>query len=311
MTIVWKKLGLLYAPSGKNCHPKLISHAANPLAVYLEDDVYRIFFSGRDINNRSSVGAVDIDIVKRKIVQKHFNPFFIHGNEGSFYQDGVSIGNCYEVDGVKYMLFMGWQNTTNSHWRGDIGRLIVKPDLTLELDKGTPFIGIDTVVPIRLSYHWVLKDEVEGYKMWYGSTTTWDAGNGEMLHVINYASSLDGHNWQRQGLCIPYEINKAQAFSRPTVIGNSQQGYQMWFSYRSGSGEKYRIGYAFSQDGSKCELALESSGINISSEGWDSEMIEYPFVFNHKGEYYMLYNGNGYGKTGFGLAILEEHTTNV
>ncbi|MFM7373369.1 MAG: hypothetical protein ACKO2Z_37450, partial [Sphaerospermopsis kisseleviana] len=120
------------------------------------------------------------------------------------------------------------------------------------------------------------------------------------------ASSFDGDHWHRQGLSVPYEINKAQAFSRPTVIGNSHQGYQMWFSYRSGLGEKYRIGYAVSQNGINWELALKSSGINISNQGWDSEMIEYPFVFNHRGEYYMLYNGNGYGKTGFGLAVMEE-----
>jgi putative glycosyltransferase len=42
----------------------------------------------------------------------------------------------------------------------------------------------------------------------------------------------------------------------------------------------------------------------VSLIGWDSEMIEYPFVFDHAGERYMLYNGNGYGKSGFGLAIL-------
>lgn len=308
---IWKKLDLLYVPSNKNSHPKLISHVANPLAVYMQGDLYRVFFSGRDAQNRSSVGAVDIDIVERKIIQEHLDPFFIYGQEGSFYADGVSIGNCYEVDDTYYMLFMGWQSPANSHWRGDIGRLIVKPDFTLQLDSETPFLSTNPVDPISLSYPWVLKDEVEGYKMWYGSTMTWDAGNGEMLHVINYASSVDGHHWERHGLAIPYEIGKAQAFSRPTVIGNSKQGYQMWFSYRSGSGEKYRIGYAFSQDGCKWELALDSSGINISTEGWDSEMIEYPFVFNHKGENYMLYNGNSYGKTGFGLAILEEQNTNA
>ena len=307
----WKKLGLLYTPLQENSHPKLISHAANPLAVQMKEDIYRVFFSGRDSRNRSSVGAVDINIVERKIIQEHFDPFFVNGQEGSFYADGVSIGNCYEVDSVNYILFMGWQNPVNSHWKGDIGRLIVKPDFTLQLDNETPFLSTNIVDPVSLSYPWVLKDEVEGYKMWYGSTITWDAGNEEMLHIINYASSLDGDNWHRQGLAIPYEIGKAQAFSRPSVIGNSQQGYQMWFSYRGGSGDKYRIGYAFSQDGYKWELALEQSGIQTSSEGWDSEMIEYPFVFGHKGQRYMLYNGNGYGKTGFGLAILEGDNTNV
>jgi hypothetical protein len=36
-------------------------------------------------------------------------------------------------------------------------------------------------------------------------------------------------------------------------------------------------------------------------------MICYPFVFEHKGKIYMLYNGNDYGKEGFGLAVLEDN----
>jgi hypothetical protein len=35
-----------------------------------------------------------------------------------------------------------------------------------------------------------------------------------------------------------------------------------------------------------------------------SEMIQYPFVFDHDGERYMLYNGNGYGRTRVGLAVM-------
>jgi hypothetical protein len=126
-----------------------------------------------------------------------------------------------------------------------------------------------------------------------------------MLHVINSATSADGHHWKREGLAVPYGLGRAQAFSRPTVIGTEETGYEMWFSYRSGSGEAYRIGHAKSMDSKVWELSPESVDIDVSSTGWDSEMIEYPFVFEHKGMRYMLYNGNGYGKTGFGLAILE------
>ncbi len=79
----------------------------------------------------------------------------------------------------------------------------------------------------------------------------------------------------------------------------------MWFSYRSGDGTPYRIGYAFSADGLNWELRLKDAGIDVSSEGWDSEMVCYPYVFEHSGDRYMLYNGNGYGKTGIGLAIWE------
>jgi len=79
----------------------------------------------------------------------------------------------------------------------------------------------------------------------------------------------------------------------------------MWYSYK-GTETTYRIGYAESGDGISWERMDEKVGIDVSQSGWDSEMIEYSFVFNHKGLKYMLYNGNGYGKNGIGLAVQEE-----
>ena len=299
----WHKTGLLYCPAETGRHPKLLTHAANPLPVHLAGDTYRIFYSGRDSRQRSSVGAVDVDIVRQQVVRDHQEPFFQHGVEGSYFADGVSIGNCYSAGGNLYMLFMGWQSPDDGHWRGDIGRLKVNPDLTLQLDSEAPFMGSDETDPISLSYPWVLENQDGSFSMWYGSTLSWDAGNGEMLHVINYASSLDGHHWQRHGLSVPYEIGQAQAFSRPAVIRNNDGSYDMWFSYRSGAGEAYRIGYANSPEGENWQLDIQNAGINVSSTDWDSDMIEYPYVLNHKGRYYLFYNGNGYGKTGFGMAI--------
>ncbi len=299
----WKKLGLIYSIDA--LHPKLMSHVANPLAVPLQGNVFRVFYSGRDQNNRSSVGAVDIDIVSRQVVQIHKEPVFEYGASGSFYEHGVSIGNCYEVDDKRYILFMGWQVPPGKHWRGDIGRLILNDDMSLALDSEQPFMGSDDSDPISLSYPWVTVDDQSNYRMWYGSTLTWDAGNGEMLHVLHHAKSENGVDWKKDQHSIPYELGIAQAFSRPTVMHEPGGPYHMWFSYRSGNGETYRIGYAFSADGDHWVLKLEDAGIDISESGWDSEMIEYPFVFNHMGEYYMLYNGNGFGASGFGLAILD------
>lgn len=302
----WEKLGRLYCPPVVGRHPKLLTHAANPLPVFLEGDVYRIFYSGRDSSNRSSIGAVDVDLLRATVVHDHEEPWFEHGPPGSFYADGVSIGNCYQVQGRRYMLFMGWQASTHEHWRGDIGRLEVRADLTLSLDGEAPFLGSDPIDPVSLSYPWVMGSDQEGYRMWYGSTMSWDAGNGEMLHVLRYATSSDGCRWQRHGLAVPYELGVAQAFSRPTVIRNGTDGYQMWFSYRGGPGRAYRIGYACSKDGLAWQLALDQAGIDVSAAGWDSEMVEYPFVFHHAGRHYMLYNGNGHGRSGFGLAVLTE-----
>ena len=61
-----------------------------------------------------------------------------------------------------------------------------------------------------------------------------------------------------------------------------------------------------SVDGESWKLDLKNKCLDTSSVGWDSEMVEYPFVFDHAAKRYMLYNGNGYGKTGFGLAVLSD-----
>lgn len=296
----WKKLGRIYDPVPKG--PLLASHAANPVAVPLRGDVFRIFYSGRDAANRSSVGAVDIDIMSRRVVQDHPHVFLAHGGPASCHRDGVSIGCTWHAPDGHWMLYMGWQSPENGHWRGDIGRARITADLSFAPPADAPYLGCDDPSdPISLSYPWVLlRDGL--WHMWYGSTVAWDAGNGEMLHVLNHATSSDGIGWKRHGQAVPHDLGVAQAFSRPTVVADGD-GLAMWFSYRSGSGQSYRIGHAHSTDGFTWSLALESAGIDVSPEGWDSDMICYPFVFDHAGQRWMLYNGNGFGASGFGLAV--------
>jgi len=298
--MIWKKLGQIY--KFKLIDEYLISHASNPLAVHLKDDVFRVFFSGRDKTNKSSIGYVDIDIIKQDVVGTCKEVTFKYGSENSFYSHGVSIGNIYSVDGKNYIQFMAWQIKDGEHWRGDIGRLRVENLSKLILDPKEVYLGADEEDKVSLSYSWVMFDEGI-YKMWYGSTVNWTSSNGEMIHVIKYATSKDGDVWKKHGVAIPYKLGIAQAFSRPTVIKDNN-GYNMWFSYRSGDGTKYRIGYADSLDGVTWKRK-DRSGIDVSESGWDSEMICYPFVFEHKEKKYMLYNGNSYGKDGFGLAVME------
>ena len=75
----------------------------------------------------------------------------------------------------------------------------------------------------------------------------------------------------------------------------------MWYAYR---GDHYKIGYAESHNGIAWNRQDEDVGIDTSVSGWDSEMIEYPYIHDHKGVRYMFYNGNQFGKTGIGLAKL-------
>lgn len=286
---IWTKLGMVY--KANNNHPNLLTHASNPLADFLEGDIYRIYYSGRDDNNRSSVSYVDYDVVKNKIINDYKQPI-VTPKENTFYGAGITIGNMWEESGNKYIGFMGWQQLAGEHWRGDIGKINLRTgDVSLVL-------GVNPEDKISLSYPHVIKDE-NIYKMWYGSTISWSSSNGEMVHVINYATSEDGNSWETQGLAIPYEIGIAQAFSKPCVV-KTKKGYHMWFSYRSGTGTPYRLGYASSSDG--VSWNREQSNLTVSSDGWDKEMVCYPYVFRHKNFWYMLYNGNRYGQNGFGLA---------
>lgn len=298
----WIKLGKLYNLEKINNY--LTTHVSNPMPVLLSNDTYRIFYSGRDENNKSSIGYVDIDIIKKKIIEVcNKECFKFSDDENSFFSHGVSIGNFYRSI-HNYVLFMGWKIEKNQHWKGYIGRLKLESDnLNFKLVGTEPFIKLDQEDKISISYPWVMKDN-DIYKMWYGSTISWDAGNGEMLHIIKYATSFDGEEWIKHGLAIPYEIGLAQAFSHPTVI-KVEGVYHMWFSFRSGTGQTYRIGYANSIDGIKWKRSDELS-LDVSINGWDSEMTCYPYVFKHKEFYYMLYNGNEFGKSGFGLAILSK-----
>ena len=160
--------------------------------------------------------------------------------------------------------------------------------------------------PFTISYPWIIEDNGV-FKMWYGSNLKWGSDQSQMNHVIKYAESNDGIVWKRNNkISVNLEHPNEYALSKPIVI-KEKNVYRMWYSFRAnGLVETYRIGYAESQDGKTFQRKDGLAGIDVSQKGWDSEMICYPFIFDHRGKRYMLYNGNGYGKTGFGLAVLAE-----
>ncbi|CAG4999718.1 hypothetical protein DYBT9275_02287 [Dyadobacter sp. CECT 9275] len=303
----WTKIGQIYQVTSN--YPETISHASNPVALHLRGDIYRIFYNGRNVHNKSSISFVDFDIVQNVILRDHQRPVFTFGSDSSFYSHGISLGNFWKLGDLSLLSVMSWRFEDSEYWNGQIGllRLVNRSNLVLYLNK--PLVTNDDQDDISLSYPFVIYDSGV-YKMWYGSTISWSSENGEMIHVIKYAISSNGMDWVKMGIAIPYEIGTAQAFSRPCVLVD-KYGYHMWYSYRSGTGLKYRIGYAYSLDGLNWKREHSLVGIDISASGWDSEMICYPFVFNHNEHRYMLYNGNEFGRTGFGLAIMENETHRV
>jgi hypothetical protein len=142
------------------------------------------------------------------------------------------------------------------------------------------------------------------WRMWYVSANDFriESGKGMYYYHIKYAESDDGIHWTRKGnVCIDFTYQGETRIGGPCVM--RERGlYRMWYCYAI---DAYRIGYAESKDGIVWTREDEDAGIDVSETGWDSEMVCYPFVFEHKGHKYMLYNGNNYGKTGLGLAVLQ------
>ena len=148
--------------------------------------------------------------------------------------------------------------------------------------------------------------------MWYCGCTEWKVVNGvtEPQYLIKYAESRDGIDWERPNrVVIPYK-NETEAIGRPVVVHDNGV-YKMWYSYRSidsyrtNKARSYHIGYAESQDNLTWERKDEEAGIDLSAEGWDSEMLAYPYIVDYQDRRYMFYNGNGFGRSGFGYALFD------
>lgn len=300
----WMKKGLLFKPRGNLAW--MISHAMLPFAVRINRDVYRIYFGSRDNLNRSQVGFIETDIKKPKnILQTTNEPILKIGKFGTFDESGAMLSWLVDHDDRIYLYYIGWNVGTTVPFRNSIG-------LSISYDGGKTFEKYgDGPIMDRSIYDACFVASpcvlIESglWRMWYLSCIRWvvDANGPKHYYHIKYAESKDGIDWKRKGIvCIDFNSNDEYAISRPCVLKEDGM-YKMWYSYR---GESYRIGYAESKDGLQWERKDEQAGINVSESGWDSEMICYPYVFEHNGEKYMLYNGNGYGKSGIGLAVLSK-----
>lgn len=299
----WKKLGIILKPLKFEW---MVTHAAKPCAEHLYDGVYRVYFSGRDKQNRSRGGFFDIDI---KDPKKFFfvpkEPILDIGNLGCFDDSGVMPSSVVLYEGKKYMYYTGWSIGVTVPFYLNIGLATSSVDETVHFERYSlaPIIGKNFYDPYLTAAPCVMvKNGI--WKMWYSSGTGWKIEGGRPKHYyhIRYAESINGLEWTNDGtVCIDYQSPSEYAIASPSVLYEDCI-YKMWYCYRS---DRYRIGYAESSDGVSWYRLDHEAGIDASPSGWDSEMVCYPFVISHEGKKYMFYNGNSYGKTGLGLAVLE------
>ncbi len=297
----WVKKGLIVNPA--DICSWIVSHAMLPTAEWRHDDVYRIYFSGRDHENRSLIGYVELDLNRpTEVLGFSEQPVLGLGELGCFDDNGVTPSWIVDHEGAKYLYYIGWN-------QGSTVRMHLVAGLAMSDDGGESFRRVVRVPildrtdeePYTLNTAPCVMKDSDRWRMWYVSGVEW-VHRDLPRYNIKYAESEDGIEWIRPGtVCIDFESPGENALARPCVL--REDGiFRMWYSYK---GESYRMGYAESDDGVTWTRQDDRVGIDVSADGWDSEMIEYPCIFNHKGRKYMLYNGNNYGFDGIGMAIVE------
>jgi hypothetical protein len=301
----YERQGLVYGPTGAPWHR---SHCQNPFVQPLSGQRYRVHFAARDEKNRSQGAWADIEVKDGKLVVVGVatKPSLDLGRLGAFDDCGAMPGSLVTHQGRLLMYYTGWTLARAVPFSFFIGVAESRDGgQTFRRLSEAPVLGRNHHDPFLTGAPWVVSENGR-LRMWYISGTEWVPGatEGEApthYYSVKHATSDDGIFWQTNDqLCLPYLKNE-HAIARP-VVTVVDGGYRMIYSARR-LGETYRVYGANSADG----LSWQRDSlpmIDVAASGWDSEMICYGSRLDSPRGNFLLYNGNAYGKDGFGAARL-------
>jgi hypothetical protein len=316
----WHKLGKIFDPTQHALPNGCVQFAQSPQALVFEDFV-RIYFSTRavdPVNGKyiSHIAFVDMQKNLRDIVRLSGGNVISLGGLGCFDEHGIFPMSVMRHGEAVYGYTCGWNRRVSVSVDTAIG-------LAISRDSGLTFqrIGDGPVLAASLHEPCLVGDGfvkvIDGvFHMWYIFGTGWKRyaldTAPDRTYKVGHATSIDGIKWIKEEArqIIPDRLGPDESQALPTVIGIDGV-YHMFFCYREsfdfrrGQGRGYRIGHAWSGDLTNWSRDDENPLLEGTSDEWDSEMQCYPHVFECDGKVYLLYNGNEFGRYGFGLAVLE------
>jgi hypothetical protein len=299
----WRKLGLLYAPDG--CETWARSHAMIPTPLCLSDDFIRLYVSHLDDRSVGRIGYIDVrasDPTRPLAIAAQ--PVLNIGAPGTFDDNGV-VPSCImrSATGLR-LYYSGFQIQTKIPYTifssvaaaDTLGKAFSRASAAPLLDRTGSELFFRAAP-------FVMHDQ-GGWRMWYIGGSDWtENGEGKLLprYSLRHTRSHDGLDWRNPSVeCMAPNGDEEIGFGRPFIL-RQRAVYHMWYSIRRRSG--YGLGYAESTDGLSWVRKDEAVGIDCSDSGWDSEMICYTAIVPANGRWLMFYNGNGYGRTGVGVAV--------
>jgi hypothetical protein len=312
----WEKFGQIFNFQDSPFKERFVSHAQSPQAVVF-DDFVRVYFTTRikdtDKTFISIPQFVDYSKDFSRIINFSKEEIISTGKLGCFDEHGIFPFSPFKTDGKIWAYTNGWTRRVSVDVDSGIG--FAQSD-----DNGISFrrMGDGPVLTASLYEPFLVGDpfvrKFNGlYYMFYIYGQKWsDTKIPERVYKIAYATSTNGFDWVKANRNIISDVideNECQAL--PTVIETGGR-YHIYFcfrhmaGFRTEPGKGYRIGYAYSDDLVNWVRDDKAGGITLSESGWDSEMMCYPNIFDIGKDVFLLYNGNAFGKDGFGLARLSE-----
>lgn len=318
----WKKIGQIFDPTKWNdgIERPWMKEFSQSTSTLIFDDFIRVYFSCRphkDNIKQATSYTTFLDLDKNdltKILKVHDKPILPLGDLGTFDEFAVYPTSVIRKENNDvWLYYAGWNRMQSVPFNTSIGLAISK-------DNGVSFnrIGNGPILSHSIDEPFVISGPKirkfnNIYYLFYLSGCKWIKENNqsEIIYKNRVAKSVDGINWEKMGInIIPDKLNENECQAGPDVFYYNGK-YHMYYVYRYGTsdhrtipGRGYKIGYAHSDDLIKWTRDDDNGGIDYSDSGWDSTMHHYPHIFELDGKYYMLYNGNDFGKYGFGLASL-------
>lgn len=315
----WQKRGLLFQPQ-QHVLPNGCSDFAQSPQALVFDDFVRIYFStrARDAGGQwvSHIAYADVDKDLRRVLRTNTAPVIETGGLGCFDEHGIFPINIVRHAGAVHAFTCGWSRRVSVPVETAIGRAVSHDDgLTFTRVGPGPVMAPAVNEPFLVGDPFVVVQD-GAWHMWYIYGTNWvespsDPGPAR-VYKIAYAVSADGLTWRRDGRTIVADaigVDECQAL--PTVFAHGGR-WHMYFcfrhatDFRTNSQRGYRLGYAWSDDMRTWTRDDAAAGIDVSPSGWDADMLCYPHVFWCDGQAFLLYNGNAFGRDGFGVAVLEQ-----
>ena len=316
----WEKLGKIFDPAQFRLPNGCEQFAQAPQALAF-DRFTRIYFSSRERDPRngkylSHVCFVDFSEEFRRVIRVNDRSVIELGKLGCFDEHGIFPMSVLRHGDKIYGYTCGWSRRTSVSVETSVGIAASDDDgVTFQKVGDGPILTSSLHEPFLVGDGFVLL-EGNQFHMWYIFGTDWrrptNGASPERTYKIGHAVSRDGFAWQKEEgrQIISDRLGPEESQALPTVARIGDR-YHMIFCYRESTDFRlnkqrgYRLGHAWSENLEEWVRDDAGLGLDVSVSGWDSDMQCYPNLFQRDGRTYLLYNGNEFGRHGFGIAILK------